>query len=134
MGWFSKKERSEDAKSATPRNEIKWIPLTSEEQLMEIVKTTHEKPVFLFKHSTRCSISAMAKNNVERNWTSGNELCNAYLLDLLEHRDVSNKIAEITGIVHQSPQAIVLKGSEIIYDETHSSIDARRIESTLRVK
>ncbi|TNE75483.1 MAG: bacillithiol system redox-active protein YtxJ [Bacteroidetes bacterium] len=111
---------------------MKWIPLTSVEQLMQVAQTTHEKPVFLFKHSTRCSISAMAKNNLERNWSSGDELCNAYYLDLLQHRDVSNKIEEITGITHQSPQAIVLKGSEIIYDESHSAIDARRIESTLK--
>lgn len=130
MGWFGKKNKELSTEQAV--NGIKWIPLTSVEQLMQVAKTTHEKPVFLFKHSTRCSISAMAKNNLERNWSSGDELCNTYYLDLLQHRDVSNKIEEITGITHQSPQAIVLKGSEIIYDESHSAIDARRIESTLK--
>jgi bacillithiol system protein YtxJ len=130
MGWFGKKNKEVSSEQAV--NGIKWIPLTSVEQLMQVAQTTHEKPVFLFKHSTRCSISAMAKNNLERNWSSGDELCNAYYLDLLQHRDVSNKIEEITGITHQSPQAIVLKGSEIIYDESHSAIDARRIESTLK--
>ena len=74
----------------------------------------------------------MAKNNLERNWSSGNTLCDTYYLDLLAHREVSNKIAEITGIPHQSPQAIVLRGKEIVYDESHSAIDARRIESILR--
>lgn len=130
MGWFGKKNKEVSTEQAV--NGIKWIPLTSVEQLMQVAQTTHEKPVFLFKHSTRCSISAMAKNNLERNWSSGDELCNAYYLDLLQHRDVSNKIEEITGITHQSPQAIVLKGSDIIYDESHSAIDARRIESTLK--
>lgn len=130
MGWFGKKNKELSTEQAV--NGIKWIPLTSVEQLMQVAQTTHEKPVFLFKHSTRCSISAMAKNNLERNWSSGDELCNTYYLDLLQHRDVSNKIEEITGITHQSPQAIVLKGSDIIYDESHSAIDARRIESTLK--
>ena len=55
-----------------------------------------------------------------------------YFIDLLNHRDVSNEIAVLTGIVHQSPQAIVIKGKEIIYDATHSNIDARSIQSTLR--
>jgi bacillithiol system protein YtxJ len=110
MGWFSKK--SEDAGTGKGQNGVLWIPLTSVEQLMKIAETTDEKPVLLFKHSTRCSISAMAKNNLERNWSSGDELCYAYYLDLLAHRDVSARIEEITGVVHQSPQAIVLRGSE----------------------
>ena len=130
MGWFSKK--SEDAGTGKRQNGVLWIPLTSVEQLMKVAKTTDEKPVLLFKHSTRCSISAMAKNNLERNWSSGDELCDAYYLDLIAHRDVSDRIEEITGVVHQSPQAIVLRGSEIIYEESHSAIDARKIESTLR--
>lgn len=130
MGWFTKKSAA--SKPEVTGNGIKWIPLTSVDQLMEVAKTTHDKPVFLFKHSTRCSISAMAKNNLERHWSTGDDLCNAYYLDLLQHRDVSNKIEEITGITHQSPQAIVLKGSDIIYDESHSAIDARRIETVLR--
>lgn len=128
MGWFSK---SRESKESSTRNSVQWIKLESVDQLMNLVKTTHEKPVLLFKHSTRCSISAMAKNNLERNWTSGSELCDAYLLDLLAHRDVSQKIAEITGIKHESPQAIVLQGDEIVYDASHSGIEARRIESIL---
>lgn len=128
MGWFSK---SRESKESSTRNSVQWIKLESVDQLMNLVKTTHEKPVLLFKHSTRCSISAMAKNNLERNWTSGSELCDAYLLDLLTHRDVSQKIAEITGIKHESPQAIVLRGDEIVYDASHSGIEARRIESIL---
>lgn len=130
MGWFSR--NTNDKTTSANRNGIKWIPLTTVEQLMTVAGTTDEKPILLFKHSTRCGISAMAKNNLERNWSSGDEFCDSYYLDLLAHRDVSDKIAEITGIQHQSPQAIVIRGKEIIYDESHSAINARRIESVLR--
>lgn len=125
MGFFKNKKPTEKVS-------LPWKNVESVDQLMEIAKTTFDKPVLLFKHSTRCSISAMALNSFERNWSSGNELCNLYFVDLLNYRDVSNKIAEITGITHQSPQVIVLKGSEIIYDASHSAIDARRIESRLK--
>lgn len=125
MGFFKNKKPAEKVS-------LPWKNVESVDQLMEIAKTTFDKPVLLFKHSTRCSISAMALNSFERNWSSGNELCNLYFVDLLNYRDVSNKIAEITGITHQSPQVIVLKGSEIIYDASHSAIDARRIESRLK--
>lgn len=122
MGLFSKK----------PRITLPWIKLESIEQLNKIVQTTEQKPILLFKHSTRCGVSAMALNGFERNWTTDDTLCDLYFLDLLKFRDISNEIAEITGIYHQSPQCIVIKGKEIVYDESHSSIDARRIEHTLK--
>lgn len=123
MGLFSK----------TPKPEpLPWVEITSTNQLNELLHNVGEKPILLFKHSTRCSISGMALNSLERNWTSGKELCDLYFIDLLKNRDVSNLTAELTGIVHQSPQAIVIKGKEIIYDASHNSIDARRIESLLR--
>ena len=74
----------------------------------------------------------MSLNSFEREWTSGNELSGIYFVDLLRNRDVSNEIAAVTGVMHQSPQVIVLKGSEVIYDASHSSIEARRIESILK--
>jgi bacillithiol system protein YtxJ len=46
-------------------------------------------------------------------------------LDLLRHRDISDEIAKITGVLHQSPQVIVLKNKEVVYAATHSGISAR---------
>lgn len=123
MGIFSKR---------APIKQLPWINLTSVEQLDKVVKTTHEKPVLFFKHSTRCGVSSMALNAFQNHWTSNDTLCDLYYIDLLQHRDVSNEIATLTGVQHQSPQVIVIKGDEIIYDESHSSIDARRIESSLK--
>lgn len=125
MGLFSRSPKTE-------KKQLPWIHVQSVDQLNEIVKTTFDKPVLLFKHSTRCGVSAMALNTFELTWSTENELCELYFVDLLNHRDVSNEIAELTGVRHESPQVIVLKGSEIVYDATHSSIDARRIESILK--
>ena len=116
----------------TEKSTFPWEYITSTEQLTEVLATTNEKPVLLFKHSTRCSISSMALHGFERNWQAENDVCGLYFIDLLKHRDVSNLVAELTGIAHQSPQVIVIKGKEIVYDASHSSIDARRIESILK--
>jgi len=128
MGIFSRNKK-EDSK---PAPSINWNQLASTEQINDIVLRAQEKPVLIFKHSTRCGISSMALNSFTSKWTSDNELADVYMLDLLRHRDVSNEIAEITGVFHQSPQVIVLKGTEVIYEESHSGIDAREIESILR--
>ncbi|NRA13827.1 MAG: bacillithiol system redox-active protein YtxJ [Crocinitomicaceae bacterium] len=125
MGLFSKNKS--EAKST-----MVWNQLNSIEQLNEIIVAAQEKPVVIFKHSTRCGISAMALESFKANWTSQDTLADVYILDLLNHRDVSNEIVVLTGVFHQSPQAIVLKGTEVVYEATHSGINARKIESILR--
>jgi len=50
MGLFSRKT-NENKKS------INWTELTSVAQLDDVITMSEEKPVMLFKHSTRCSIS-----------------------------------------------------------------------------
>ncbi len=66
MGLFGK-SKAKETQTEVNNNGIKWIPLTSVEQLNQIVETIFDKPVLLFKHSTRCSISTMAKTGLERN-------------------------------------------------------------------
>lgn len=118
MGWFSK----EEVKSNFP-----WIEITSIEQLKEIISNSGEKNILLFKHSTRCSISSMVLKNFERNIQVQNENIVFYFLDLITHRDISNKIEELTGVIHQSPQVIVLKENKVIYHNSHNSIDSLEI-------
>jgi bacillithiol system protein YtxJ len=126
MGIFSAFKSSD--KVAFP-----WIELTSSEQLNEAIEASIDHPVVLFKHSTRCSISSMAKSRFESNWNTDLSNVSIYYLDLIAYRNISNEIAELTGIEHQSPQAIVLKNKEVIYDATHSEISAKEIENILSV-
>jgi bacillithiol system protein YtxJ len=45
-----------------------------------------------------------------------------YFLDLLEYRPISNEIASRFQVVHQSPQLILIKDGNAIYDVSHSDI------------
>lgn len=114
------------------KSNFDWIDLNSSEQLNEIIEQSIEKPVLLFKHSTRCSISAMAKSRFESEWELNNEVCPTYYLDLITFRPISNEIAEKTGVEHQSPQVIVLKNKEVIYQASHNGIDAKAIQALLK--
>ena len=42
-----------------------WSNLTEESQIAEIIALSNSIPVYIFKHSTTCGISAQAKENVE---------------------------------------------------------------------
>lgn len=102
-----------------------WTTLTSLAQLQELKTENH---VFVvFKHSTRCVVSSMAKRNMEFDFGLLPENATIYLLDLLAHRDVSNYIAAYWKIRHESPQILVLKGDTCLYHASHQDIDIGRL-------
>ncbi len=105
---------------------MNWQVLTSLPQWAEVLQLSWQTPVAVFKHSTRCSISSMAKSRLEREWQGNEPSFPIYYLDLIAHRDVSNAIAVDSGIEHQSPQLIVLKDGKPVYDGSHNMIQARQ--------
>jgi bacillithiol system protein YtxJ len=119
---------SEEKKETTSK--INWIPLTNLDQLNEIVALSNEKPIAIFKHSTRCSISRFALKQFENQFDSA-DATDTYFLDLIEHRDVSNDIASRFQVVHQSPQLLLIKNGKSVYDVSHSDIDAKDLAERL---
>ena len=107
-------------------NKIKWNELTDLEQLNEIIAVSNEKPVAIFKHSTRCSVSRMALKQFENEFNSSDKVT-PYFLDLIAHRDISNEIASRFGVTHQSPQLILIKERKAVYNVSHSDIDAEEL-------
>jgi len=102
-----------------------WEQLTEEVQLEQIRELSYRQPVVIFKHSTRCSISTMAKNRLEREEVPENIVF--YYLDLIRYRTVSNKVAEMFQVHHESPQVLLIKNGECVYEESHNGIDLSEI-------
>jgi bacillithiol system protein YtxJ len=99
---------------------MNWIEITNESQLSEVKELSKDKPQLIFKHSTRCSISSMAKSRLEKGITPGGIAF--YYLDLIKHRNISQKVAEVFAVSHESPQILLIKNGECVYDESHSGI------------
>lgn len=99
---------------------MNWIPLTGIEQLEQIVILSSQKPQLIFKHSTRCSISMVVKSRLEK--SDSPENIDFYYLDLLSYRDISNQIASKFNVHHESPQVLLIKNGECIYDESQMAI------------
>ena len=100
---------------------MNWNILQSEQELENIKKKSALKPQVIFKHSTRCSISSMTKARLERSKeTAGLDF---HFLDLIAHRKLSDKIAEDFNIEHESPQVLVIKNGQCVYDESHNGIN-----------
>ena len=109
---------------------MSWKKLDSISQLDQIIEESKEKSVLVFKHSTRCSISSMAWSRMERNWQEeDNEKVSPYFLDLIAYRAISNEIAVRLSVPHASPQVILIKNGEAIYDNSHMGISYQDIIS-----
>lgn len=111
-------------------SKINWIPLNHIGQLDEMIAFSGQKPAVIFKHSTRCSVSRFALKQFENEFDLKEEV-DAYFLDLLEHRDISNEIASRFDVYHQSPQLLLIKDGKSVYDVSHSDIDAEELKAKL---
>ncbi|HEX6914448.1 MAG TPA: bacillithiol system redox-active protein YtxJ [Chitinophagaceae bacterium] len=103
-----------------------WIQLTSEAQIDEISEKSKAKPQVIFKHSIRCGVSSMALSRLERTYVPMN--AEFYLLDIISYRGISNRIAALFGVTHESPQVLVISNGKCVYDESHSGINMDEIE------
>ena len=92
------------------------------EQFDEIDEISQTKPVVLFKHSTRCIISRTVLKQFDADFNFSEDKLDWYVLDLLNHRDLSNEIASRYNVVHQSPQIVVIRNGKAVFNESHDSI------------
>ncbi|MFP5039954.1 bacillithiol system redox-active protein YtxJ [Parasediminibacterium sp. JCM 36343] len=102
-----------------------WKVLTTVEQLDDIKTASFQQPQVIFKHSTSCSISSVAKNRLDK--ATIPTRIDFYYLDLIKYRPVSSAIAEVFQVHHESPQVLVIKNGECIYDESHYGISLDEI-------
>ncbi len=108
------------SKSNEKKNNFNWNYLTDVASLEELVEKSNEKPIAIFKHSTRCGISRAVLKAFEKQFNDVN--AEFYYLDLLQYRNVSNEIATRFNVQHQSPQLIVLKNGKVIKHDSHYNL------------
>ena len=110
---------------------MNWNTITSENQLDDLVEKSTEKAVLIFKHSTRCSISAMVKSRLEHAWDDSADI-EPYYLDLIRYRNISNEIASKFNIHHESPQAILLKDGKVAHHSSHMGISVDNMKAAAK--
>lgn len=110
---------------------INWIPVSTRQQVDDIAVRSETLTCLIFKHSTTCSISAMAKYRLEDDWSFGTDEIEAYYLDLLNHRDVSAYIAEKFTVHHESPQILLIRDGDCFFDASHLDISVPEIREAV---
>ncbi len=105
-----------------------WKKLDHIDQIPELKEESTQHPVLIFKHSIRCSISGMVWNRLQRDWKKeDNAKITPYYLDLINHRRISDAVAQEFGIRHESPQVIIIRDGKAAYDNSHMGINYQDI-------
>lgn len=112
---------------------MKWSELRSANQIDIIREESKENPVLIFKYSSRCSISRMALDRLERSWDESDmQRVKPYFLDLINYRNVSNQIADVFDVEHESPQVLIINNEKSIYDQSHMGIQYEAIKDAVK--
>ena len=99
---------------------MNWIKLNDEAALETLKKLSTRQPQVIFKHSTRCSVSSMIKNRLEKAQVPDD--LSFHFLDLIAHRSLSDKLAVEFLVEHESPQVLLIKNGRCVYDQSHNGI------------
>lgn len=108
---------------------MQWKFITDVNQIDEIKKQPGYS--LIFKHSTRCSVSMMAKRRFEMDWEAIPEDTSLYFLDLISHRNISAEIAEQFQVHHESPQILLIKDGNCVLDASHGDISADEVAEVI---
>lgn len=119
-GLFGKGNNSEKEKKEA--KVAPWAPLASVEQLEVIKERSKVKPQIIFKHSTTCGISRMVMNRFNEGYDMPKDSMDLHYLDLHQYRSVSNETSNVFGVVHESPQLLVIKNGTVVAHESHGAI------------
>ena len=108
---------------------LHWLTLKDLQQLDAIIEQSKDvkfEKIAIFKHSTRCTISDMVKNRLEKSVVDKDSLP-VYYLDLIVYRNISNRIAELFDVEHESPQLLIIKNGICVEHASHTDVTAQML-------
>jgi bacillithiol system protein YtxJ len=109
-----------------------WIRIQSPDQIDAAIEDSHDQIVLIYKHSPICGLSSHAHQKLENGKAEIIDMkLKTYFVDVVSQRQLSRSIAERFNIVHQSPQVLLIKDGECIYDTSHFNISIEKIKKAI---
>jgi bacillithiol system protein YtxJ len=102
------------------------------EGLQEVLEESRQHPVLLFKHSNSCPISSRAYHQFQSYLESADPSVTYHLITVQTARPVSNEVEARLGILHESPQAILIKNGEQVWNASHSNITVSNLQAAIQ--
>ncbi|MCB0475649.1 MAG: bacillithiol system redox-active protein YtxJ [Flavobacteriaceae bacterium] len=109
--------------SSSKFDSVNWNEINSLVQLDSILSESNKEALCLFKHSTRCAISASVLRKLEKKLFVAPKFGTVcYMVKVIENREVSNRISERLNLRHETPQMIILKNETVVAHGSHYDI------------
>ena len=108
-----------------------WNIPENSSDLEDLMADSEKRIQFIFKHSTRCAISSMAKRSLLRLDTSVFQNADLHYVDVIANRRLSNEIAVDLSVMHHSPQLIAVHKAKVIWQGSHSEVRKESIEELI---
>lgn len=110
---------------------MKWTDLCDRDQIDEIDRLSGQKPVLIFKHSSRCAISSMALRRLKQPGELETTELRCFYLDIIGYRALSNAVAQHYDVTHESPQILLIKEGQCVFDTSHNGISQKIVQEQL---
>jgi bacillithiol system protein YtxJ len=102
------------------------------EALQQALEESKSRPVLLFKHSNACPISSRAFHQFQTYLESADPNVAYHLITVQTDRPVSNEVETRLGILHESPQAILIRNGREIWSASHSGITVSSLQNAIQ--
>ncbi len=107
------------------------VLLKSNDDFERVLRQSQDEPLFLFKHSTRCPISAKALSEFQSFVNTKPGGLAFAMVRVIEERLVSREIASRLGIKHESPQLILIQHGKVLWHDSHWRITQAKINEVI---
>ena len=109
------------------------LRLTNMSELDEAVDSSSHRPVFVYKHSTVCPVSARAAKEYHGFAEAGASASNPLFTQVMviENRDLSNEIESRLEVRHESPQVLLVRDGKVTWHASHFDITEAHIRTAL---
>jgi len=102
---------------------MNYYQITSTSALAEMMKLSEQEPILFFKHSHTCGISDRAFREFKR-YLESPESAQARncVIVIQTAREVSNQLAHLLNVQHESPQAILVRDGQAVWNDSHLAL------------
>jgi bacillithiol system protein YtxJ len=98
-------------------------PLASLLDLDALIRSSHDAPVIVFKHSETCGTSWLARERLSHGDLEGP----VHEIVVQRQRGLSDAVAARLGVRHESPQALVIAAGTAVWHTSHAGVTAERV-------
>lgn len=104
--------------------------IQSDEQLTQLIQQSDARPLFLYKHSSRCGSSRVAHVALNHFISRYPDVSSRFafgVIRVVEEKALSDRMSLGLGIPHVSPQIILINRQSVVWHASHQQINSNQL-------